>query len=171
MLLPDHEIRRLCQQHAMVSPFNPELLNPASLDVTLGSRILCEVPDSQQLQLVDLNGFTEEAPYLIQPGEWFLAETREIFNLPDHVAAQFVLKSSRAREGWDHAEAGYADPGWFGSRLTMELRNNRRLHALPVWPGLKIGQMKFMLISGCVERSYAITGRYNADLGVTASKG
>ena len=62
MLLPDHEIRRLCQQHAMVSPFNPELLNPASLDVTLGSRILCEVPDSQQLQLVDLNGFTEEAP-------------------------------------------------------------------------------------------------------------
>ena len=155
----------------MVSPFNPELLNPASLDVTLGSRIMCEVPDSPQLQVVDLHGFTEEVPYLIQPGEWFLAETREIFNLPDHVGAQFALKSSRAREGWTRALAGWCDPGWFGSRLTMELRNNRRLHALPVWPGLKIGQMKFMLISGVPERSYAEVGRYNADLGVTASKG
>jgi len=31
--------------------------------------------------------------------------------------------------------------------------------------------MKFILVSGCVERSYAKVGRYNADLGVTASKG
>lgn len=36
---------------------------------------------------------------------------------------------------------------------------------------MKIGQMKFLLISGTVERSYATTGRYNADLCVTGSKG
>jgi dCTP deaminase len=102
---------------------------------------------------------------------FMLAETREIFNLPDHVGAQFVLKSSRAREGWDHAEAGWCDPGWYGSRLTMELRNQRRWHDLVLWPGMKIGQMKFLLVSGSVERSYAETGRYNADLGVTGSKG
>jgi dCTP deaminase len=53
----------------------------------------------------------------------------------------------------------------------MELRNQRRLHPLPIWPGLRIGQMKFLLVSGTVERSYAQTGRYNADLGVTGSKG
>lgn len=171
MLLPDHEIRRLCQQHAMVMPFDPNLLNPASLDVTLGTRIMVEVPETPALQVVELHGFTEANPYWIQPGEFFLAETREIFNLPDHVGAQFVLKSSRAREGWDHAEAGWCDPGWFGSRLTMEIRNQRRCHPLPIFPGLKIGQMKFLLVSGKVERSYAETGRYNADLGVTASKG
>jgi hypothetical protein len=28
-----------------------------------------------------------------------------------------------------------------------------------------------LLVSGRVEKSYAQTGRYNADLGVTASKG
>jgi dCTP deaminase len=171
MLLPDHEIQRLCQQHAMVTPFDPEQLNPASYDVSLGTRIMIEVPGTPELQLVDLIGHTEEDPYLIQPGEFFLAETREIFNLPDHVGAQFVLKSSRAREGWDHAEAGWCDPGWFGSRLTMEICNQRKLHPLGIWPGLKMGQMKFLLVNGTVDRSYAQTGRYNADLGVTASKG
>lgn len=155
----------------MVMPFDEELLNPASLDVTLGSRIMIEVPETPELQVVDILGHTADDPYLIQPGEFFLAETREIFNLPNHIGAQFVLKSSRAREGWDHAEAGWCDPGWYGSRLTMEICNQRRLHPLSIWPGMKMGQMKFILVSGTVERSYAESGRYNADLGVTASKG
>ena len=97
MLIPDHEIERLCKQHAMVTPFDPEQLNPASYDVTLGTRIMIEVPDTPQLQIVDIFGHSEADPYWINPGEFFLAETREIFNLPDHVGAQFVLKSSRAR--------------------------------------------------------------------------
>ena len=54
MLLPDHEIRRLCQQHAMVTPFNPDLLNPASIDVTIGGRIMVEVPEAPELQLVSI---------------------------------------------------------------------------------------------------------------------
>jgi len=37
VLLPDHEIRRLCQQNLMLSPYNEEQLNPASYDVTLGT--------------------------------------------------------------------------------------------------------------------------------------
>ena len=171
MLLPDHEIRRLCKTRQMVVPYNEKLLNPASLDVTLGGRIMIEKTGTRDLDIVEIEGYTSERPYWIKPGEWFLAETREIFNLPNHLAAQFVLKSSRAREGFDHAEAGFADPGWYGSRLTMELRNNRRFNAIGIWPDMKIGQMKFILISGEPERSYAETGRYNADLGVTASKG
>jgi dCTP deaminase len=171
MLIPDHEIRRLCRQKALVSPFNENYLNPASIDVTLGGEIMIESKEKPELETWEINGATEKDPFWIQPGEFFLAETREIFNLPDYIGAQFVLKSSRARDGWDHAEAGWCDPGWFGSRLTMELKNSRRFHPLPIWPGLRIGQMKFQLVSGCVEASYAKTGRYNCDLGVTASKG
>jgi dCTP deaminase len=156
---------------AMVTPYNEDNLNPASLDVVLGDRIMIEQEESPELQIVGIHEYTKDNPFLIHPGEWFLAETREIFNLPDHVGAQFVLKSSRAREGWDHAEAGWCDPGWNGSRLTMELKNGRQHHALAIWPGLRIGQMKFLLVSGQPERSYAQTGRYNADLAVTASKG
>lgn len=171
LLIPDHEIRRLCQLRGMVSPFREELLNPASLDVTLAATILVEVEHSPELHPLEIGHYTANNPYWVAPGEFFLAETQEIFNLPDYVGAQFVLKSSRAREGWDHAEAGWCDPGWFGSRLTMELKNGRRHHSLPIWPGMKIGQMKFLLVSGTVEKSYAKTGRYNCDLSVTASKG
>jgi dCTP deaminase len=171
VLVPDHEIRRLCKQHAMVMPFDEELLNPASYDVTLGSRIMIEVADTPDLQVIEILGHTADDPYLIQPGEFFLAETQEIFNLPSYIGAQFVLKSSRAREGFDHAEAGWCDPSWYGSRLTMELCNQRRLHPLGIWPGMKIGQMKFLLVSGEPEVGYDQKGRYNCDLGVTSSKG
>ena len=155
----------------MVNPYTEANLNPASLDVVLGDRIMIEQEDTPELQIVGIHEYTQDNPFLIHPGEWFLAETREIFNLPDFCGAQFALKSSRAREGWTHALAGYCDPGWYGSRLTMELKNNRQHHPLSIWPGMKIGQVKFMLVSGQPERSYAVTGRYNADLAVTASKG
>lgn len=169
MLLPDHEIRRLCQ-NGMATGYLDELINPASLDVRLGDRIMVEQEDSPDLQMLGLCEYSKDNPFLIYPGEWFLGETLEILNLCDYVGAQFVLKSSRAREGWDHAEAGWADPGYCG-RLTLELKNNRQHHPLPIWPGLRIGQLKFMLVSGSPEKTYAITGRYQHDLVVTASKG
>jgi dCTP deaminase len=100
-----------------------------------------------------------------------LGETQEIFNLPNHIAAQFVLKSSRAREGLEHLLAGFCDPGWHGSRLTLELSNARRHHSIPIWPGMKIGQMVFHVIAGEPERTYRETGRYNNDEQVTASRG
>jgi dCTP deaminase len=169
--LPDYELHHLCQHHAMVVPFDPNLINPASLDVLLGDRLMIEVPETPELQIHGIHGHTAEDPYLLQPGEFCLAETREIFNLPDSVAAQFVLKSSRAREGLEHLLAGWCDPGWHGSRLTLELSNARRMHPVAIWPGMKIGQMVFHRMEAIPHRSYAVTGRYNGDEGVTASKG
>lgn len=171
MILPDHEIRRLCQQHAMVNPFDPNHLNPASLDLTLGDRIMFEVPESPELQIHGIAGHTKDDPYWLQPGEFVLAETRQIFAMPDHVCGFFYLKSSRAREGYEHLHAGFADCGWYGSRLTLELKNARKMHPLPLYPNMRIGQMVFFTVSGVPERSYAEVGRYNADLAVTASKG
>lgn len=171
MIVPDHEIRRLCRQHAMVLPYDEDLLNPASIDVQLGDRLMIEVEHRPELEIYGISHHTKDNPYWLAPGEFALAETREIFNLPEHIAGQFVLKSSRAREGLEHLMAGYCDPGWHGSRLTLELHNSRRYHNLPLWPGMKIGQMVFHVISGRPERSYAVTGRYNGDQAVTASRG
>ncbi len=170
MILVDHEIRALCEQ-GMVTPFEPALLNPASLDLRLGMRLLIEVPESTSLRAFNLNSHSQETPYLMAPGEFLLAETVETFNLPTDIAAQFVLKSSRAREGLEHLLAGYCDPGWNGSKLTLELHNSRRFHPLPIWPGMKIGQMVFYRLSAEPERDYSKTGRYCGDLSVTASKG
>ena len=171
MILPDYEIHELCSKHAMVVPFDPELLNPASIDVLLGNRLMVEVEHSSSMQIMGIGHCTKENPYWLAPGEFCLAETREIFNLPDFIAAQFVLKSSRAREGLEHLLAGFCDPGWHGSRLTMELTNARRYHSIAIWPGMKIGQMVFQRMQGIPASTYAVTGRYNLDETVTASKG
>lgn len=153
----------------MVCPFDPELVNPASLDVLLGDYLMCESPTHKELFRVDITKATKDDPYWLSPGSFCLAETREQFNLPNDISAQFVLKSSRAREGLNHLLAGWCDPGWHGSKLTLELKNERRYHDLPLYPGLKIGQMVFHVMNSVPVRSYAVTGNYNNHLTVMPS--
>lgn len=170
-ILCDWQIRARCENSGMVFPFDDRLLNPASIDVRLGRYIRLESAESRDLVLFDLKDFTEADPYLMRPGQFLLAETIETFSLPSNIAAQFMLKSSRAREGLEHLMAGYCDPGWHGSKLTMELHNSRQLHPVPIWPGMRIGQMVFHKMSEPPLRSYAVTGRYNNDATVQESKG
>jgi dCTP deaminase len=170
LLLADHQIRDLCKQ-GMVVPYNEELLNPASLDVTLGDHLMVEVEHTPELQLLSIEHHTKENPYWLAPQEFVLAQTSETFHLPDDICAQFILKSSRGREGFSHALCGYCDAGWHGSKLTLELHSLRRSHSLPLYPGLKIGQLVFYRMDHAPERSYALTGRYNMDDSVAASKG
>ena len=165
-VLCDHEIRALCDSHQMVWPFVPELLNPASLDLRLGNRLMIEVSDRRSLIEIDISDRTEEDPYYLAPSEFVLAETIETFNLPDDISAQFVLKSSRAREGLNHLLAGWCDPGWHGSKLTLELTNERRYHGLHLYPNLKIGQMVFHRMSNVPALSIAP----NRSIGITVGR-
>ena len=153
----------------MVENFDPDLVNPASLDLRLGSGIMIECIYKKEHIRVDISDTTEDNPFLVQPGDFLLAETMEIFNLPEDVSAQFVLKSSRARAGFNHMLAGWCDPGWHGSTLTLELKNERQHHALPIFPGMKIGQMVFHSMSNTPVASYAKTGHYNNHLTVMPS--
>ena len=152
----------------MVAPFDAELLNPASLDLRLGLHLMVENICDPELLRIDISDKTADDPFMLQPGEFCLAETLELFNLPDDICSTFLLKSSRAREGYDHALAGFADPGWSNSRLTVELKNNRLHHSLPLYPGLKIGQMVFHRMTPPL-RSYRETGHYNNHLTVMPS--
>lgn len=170
MILCDWQIKARCRG-GMVAPFDPTLLNPASLDVRLGDTLMIESAESIELVPYPLHQHSEQNPYLLKPGQFVLAQTIETFNLPDDIAAQFMLKSSRARSGLEHLMAGYCDPGWNGSVLTLELHNSRQLHPIPLWVGLKIGQMVFHEMSETPAKSYAITGRYNHDQIVTQSRG
>ena len=167
-VLCDWEIKARCQKSQMVAPFDPELLNPASLDLRLGLHLMVENICDPELLRIDISDRTADDPFMLQPGEFCLAETLELFNLPDDICSTFLLKSSRAREGYDHALAGFADPGWSNSRLTVELKNNRLHHALPLYPGLKIGQMVFHRMTPPLK-SYRETGHYNNHLTVMPS--
>lgn len=170
MILSDWEIRARCMG-GMVIDYDDDLINPASLDVRLGGTLLIESVESPSLVPYPLHQHTQDNPYMLIPDQFVLAETIEVFNLPSDLAAQFMLKSSRAREGLEHLMAGYCDPGWHGSKLTMELHNSRQLHPVALWPGMRIGQMVFHVMSTAPQRSYAVTGRYNQHATVHASLG
>ena len=160
-ILCDWEILARCMDQKMVVPFDRKLINPASLDVRLGDNLMIESMYQEDLLRMDISNRTEDAPYLLMPGHFCLAETLEIFNIPDDISCQFVLKSSRARDGVNHLLAGWIDPGFHGSRLTLELKNERRHCPIRLWPGLKIGQIVFHYMSNVPQASYALTGHYN----------
>lgn len=170
MILVDFQIQALCEA-GMVTPFDPTLVNPASLDVRLGDWLLIESAEGPEMLRYPLANHCQENPYLMRPGQFVLSQTAEKFHLPQTVSAQFVLKSSRAREGIEHLLAGYCDPGWHGSVLTLELHNSRQLHSVALWPGMKIGQMVFHRLASTPLAGYDATGRYNGDTSVMASRG
>jgi dCTP deaminase len=172
--LVDSQIENLARCSALVVPYNPEQLNPGSYDVVLGDTLLLERGPWDQPR-----GFTSEpwathdigkSTYWLQPGEFVLAHTAELVNIPKNLEAVFCLKSSRGREGYNHALAAYIDPGYSG-RITLELKNYRQHTALPLYAGLRIGQLRFTTMDITPRKSYNVTGRYQNDKTVTPSKG
>jgi dCTP deaminase len=214
MIIPDWMITQLCVGNAlgivetgmirfktmpkivpMVAPFDPGLVNPASLDIRVGNtaklrtqKVTGKVtiyqweqfedkwitPDGTLVKCayidIDLSKYSEEKPYWLLPNQRALIDSLETFNLPNFICAQFRLKSSRGREWYEHVEAGFCDPGWHGSKLTMEIIN-MDLNPLPIYTGLRMGQLIFSLMLAIPEKSYKETGRYNNDLTVMESKG
>lgn len=152
----------------LVSPFDPDLVNPHSLDVRIGLTAKLRVMGGYKE--IDLSGYSPEFPYLMCPGDRLLVASLETFNIPPFIGATFYLKSSRGREWYGHQLAGLVDAGWYGSKLTMEITNDD-LEPLKIYPGMRFGQLLFHLLNGIPKRSYAVVGRYNNDLTVMESKG
>lgn len=168
-VLPDWRIHILCQSGA-ITPFDAKFVNPASLDIRLGENIF-EEHEEVGLVANNIGKHTREDPYKLYPNEFILAESMELFNIPNNISCQFALKSSMARMGLEHSMAGWIDPGFNDSVLTLELKNALRLGCINIWPGMRIGQLIFFSMQGSPVHNYRETGRYNGDKRVTKSKG
>lgn len=163
----------------IIENVDPANINGASIDLTLGDKIFVEESYSNSPKVVDLAVRPREFPYfkeiniadhgyVMEPGTFLLASTREVFNLPNNIAFNYRLNSSLGRAGLNHALAGFADPGWYGSHLTLELKNWLEFHCLRIWPRMKIGQAIFYQTELVPEeRSYKNIGSYNHSKGVT----
>ena len=169
-ILPDYQIE-LLSRAGMVKPFDVELINPASQDVRLGTELLIEHEGKEEMKRVSIEGATKDHPWLLYPNEFVLAHTLERFQVPSNVAGQFALKSSLARAGFEHLLAGYIDPGFWDSVLTLELKNARQYRPIPLWPGMRIGQVIWSKMQTVPKKTYRETGRYNNDSTVQENKG
>lgn len=182
MLLSHNRLVELVALGA-ISGVKHEQINSASIDITLGDKIMRELSpydysgrkfiELSKRQPLDMGPAMPDPDGVIwiEPGEFVLAQSQQIFNLPNNISAEYKLKSSMARIGLEHLNAGWCDAGWNGSVLTLELKNMTRRHAIGLRAGDAIGQIVFFEHEPVpADRSYAARGRYNNDKQVEGIK-
>src|SRR3954470_3437444 len=180
-VLSDGTIRRLVQEgRIVIEPWDPLMVQPASVDLKLGSSF--RVFHNHRIQVIDLadppSGLTEHVeiaeddPFVIHPGEFVLGRTEERVEIPDDVVARIEGKSSLGRLGLIvHATAGFVDPGFTGT-LTLEITN---FNSVPIVlrPGLPIAQLSFMTLDRAAERPYGhpeLGSHYHGQVEATESR-
>ena len=178
MLLSHDDLMMLVRMN-IVEGAKESAVNAASIDIHLGRKVLIERGNHEDRPPLVIDYRKRERPvmweyelpddgYVLQPGEFILAQSEEVFNLPNHISAEYKLKSSMARIGLEHMNAGWCDAGWHGSVLTLEFKNMLNHHPIRIRPGDAIGQMIFFQhMAVPQEKSYAVRGRYNNDKSVS----
>jgi dCTP deaminase len=158
-------MRLVADGHIRIDPWDPGLVQPASVDLRLGDSF--RVFHNHRASAIDLRNppenLTEEVivgaddAFVIHPGEFCLGRTLEWVELPDDIVARIEGKSSLGRLGLIvHATAGFCDPGWKGT-LTLELNNLTRI-PIRLYPGLPIAQLSFMTLDRPAQRPYGSPG-------------
>lgn len=164
-----------------IDPFVPEQVNPASYDIRIGKYVMVPsgIPETEgdpgyvkdkygwwhKINLEHPEPFYENGIYM-QPGQLYLVETLERIKVPKDCALELKMKSSRAREGFNHSMAFWFDPLWDGIG-TMELFVVRDVF-LPIYYGMKIAQVIMHQLDYPCVQGYA--GQYNHASSVEPSK-
>jgi dCTP deaminase len=180
-VLSDGTIRRLVDEgEIVIAPWDPLMVQPASVDLKLGSSF--RVFHNHRIQVIDLadppQGLTEPVEvepddiFVIHPNEFVLGRTAEHVEMPADLVARIEGKSSLGRLGLIvHATAGFVDPGFKGT-LTLEITN---FNSVPIVlrPGLPIAQLSFMTLDQAAERPYGhpeLGSHYHGQVEATESR-
>jgi dCTP deaminase len=184
MILSDRDIEKaLTEGRIKVDPL-PDLtvaLGSCSLDLRLGN--VFRVFEHSRFPYVDLRAgggagdlmreiqVPAGEPFIMQPGEFVLAATVEILELPDDLVGRLEGRSSLGRLGIIvHGTASIFDPGWTG-RVTMELGNLGRM-PVALYPEMRICSFTFETMSSPARVPYRQkpTAKYAGQLGPLASR-
>lgn len=181
MILSDGGIRSRIEAGSIVlDPYDPTLVQPASIDFRLHPDILVfthygvEAIDPYNVpeNLHTVVTMTPEEPFILHPQDFVLASTLERLTLPDDLTARCEGKSSLGRLGLAvHITAGWIDPSFTGM-VTLELANVSRL-PIKLWPGMKIGQFTFEVLDAPAEKPYGhpdLNSKYQGQSGPVASR-
>jgi len=149
MILVDWQIvDRIRRGFITIDPYDPELVQPNSLDIRLGNHFVWYETSDDVIDPFERDSVTSKTQemtaesVILYPGQFMLAETMELIELPDNIVASIEGKSSIARLGVElHQTGGWIDAGFRGS-ITLEMCNVNhrpvRIHA-----GMSIGQLVF----------------------------
>lgn len=170
MILSDKTILQMLQNKELtITPLVPEQVQPASVDIRLGSTFSI-VEDSptgvitmdKEIQYKTIKSDT----YTLLPNQFVLATTMEYFELPDNLTAFVEGRSSLGRMGLFIQNAGWVDPGFRGE-ITLELYNANRC-AIELRAGRRVGQLVFAEMDEAALNPYR--GKYQGQRGATGSR-
>lgn len=181
MILSDRAIKEaVAQDRILIEPYDESLVQPSSIDVTIDRYFrvfrnhtmpIIDVKENLE-ELTELVEIPEGDRFMLHPGEFVLGSTAERVRLADDLVARLEGKSSLGRLGLlIHSTAGFVDAG-FDGHLTLELSNVATL-PITLYPGMKIGQMSFIQMTGPAERAYgssALGSKYQGQRGPTPSR-
>ena len=181
MVLSDRTIKEELEKgHIVISPLDPNDIQPASVDLHLDRNILVfansrrpyiDVKEGLE-DLTQMVEIQEDSPFILHPGEFVLGNTLENIELPADLVARLEGKSSLGRIGLViHSTAGFVDPGWKG-HLTLELSNLARL-PITLYRGMKIGQISYLRLTTPADRVYgspSLGSKYQGQTMPTASR-
>lgn len=109
-------------------------------------------------------------PFILEPGAFAIASTKEVLKLPDDIVGRLEGKSSLARLGiLVHSTAARFDPGWNGAPV-LELGNLGPKPAI-LYCGMPICAFTFEKIASSVSMPYegSRSDRYSGSRGAVAS--
>ncbi|OEV01759.1 dCTP deaminase [Streptomyces sp. Amel2xB2] len=166
MILSGHEIERQIELGAITAkPFDPELINPNSIDLTLDDTIL-RYRDPVIDPRVEPEVVEEKIPedgLFLEPMSFCLGSSREIVGSTEFVPMVHA-KSSTARAGlFVHVTADLIDIGSIGT-VTFQLFSTLGLR---VYPHMRLGQMTFWKPKGEIT---LYSGKYQGSRGPRKSE-
>ena len=170
MILSDKTIIKMLDEGSLkISPLSDGQIQPASVDIRLGSTfgIVEDSPSGMiTLDREVMYKTIETDTYVLLPGQFVLATTMEYFSLPDDLTAFVEGRSSLGRMGLFIQNAGWVDPGFKGE-ITLELFNANRC-AIELKAGRRVGQLVFAKMDDTALNPYR--GKYQGQRGATGSR-
>lgn len=147
-----------------IQPYSPENLEPNSYRVTLGRRLLdctTESLDARSDPLMSASALEGEGRVL-EPGCFYLGETREILGSTRFAATLYATRSLASMGMWIHFSAPLGHTGAV-IRWTLEIQV---AHRIVVYPGMPVGKIAFWCPYGTVV---PYEGRYRSSTTVRPS--
>lgn len=148
MVLTDKEIRKLCNEHKMVSPFSEEALQSESYDLTIGDVVTefkkelgcVNLDDQDAIDQMYQEIKLESKGYVISPKQYVLVSLRERIDLPDNITAHIRPRTRFTRIGVivsaQHCNSTYK------GELKLGMFNASD-YAIKILPGSKVAQIVF----------------------------
>ena len=170
MILSDRTIMKMLQQGTLsIAPLTDSQIQPASVDIRLGNTFSIVEDSSNGIITMEheiIYKTIETDTYLLLPGQFVLATTKEYFKLPNNLTAFVEGRSSLGRMGLFIQNAGWVDPGFQGE-ITLELFNANRC-AIELKAGRRVGQLVFAEMDAAALHPYQ--GKYQGQTGATGSR-